>query len=71
MKTPVPLSVHANDLNHIDAAATASGMSREDVLIVGGLRFAKALTATNEGMASTTAGSDGERYSGAADGGAR
>ena len=51
MKTPVPLRVHANDLNQIDAAATASGMSREDVLIVGGIRFAKELTASSEVVA--------------------
>lgn len=48
MKTPIPLAVHANDLARIDAAASATGMSREDVLILGGVRLANELSSGDD-----------------------
>lgn len=43
MKTPLSVEIHRSDLTTIETAAAAAALSRDEILILGGLRFARML----------------------------
>lgn len=43
MKTPLSVEIHRSDLELIDCAAAAAALSRDDILILGGIRLAASL----------------------------